>query len=166
MSTIKVDKLQGTSGSATGLTFSGANGTFGGTLAVTGVHTVGTNAVATSENGASTTSVVQGLAKFWIQHNDGASTADSFNAASTTDNGTGDYSHAFTNNMRAASNYANSGLALAINDKASFINGLSGDVEFAAASFRYQTGFVANTGGAQTNHDCNATSPIIHGDLA
>ena len=33
MSTIKVDKLQGTSGAVTGLTFSGANGTFGGTLA-------------------------------------------------------------------------------------------------------------------------------------
>jgi hypothetical protein len=37
----------------------------GGTLAVTGVHTVGTNAVATSDGGAATTSIVQGLAKGW-----------------------------------------------------------------------------------------------------
>jgi len=131
----------------------------------TGVTTAGSILV-TGEGNSTTTNLQQGLAKFWIQHNDGASVADSFNAGSTTDNGTGDYSHAFTNNMRAASNYALSGLALAINDKASFINGSSGNVEFAAASFRYQTGFVANTGGAQTNHDCSATSPVVHGDLA
>ena len=72
MSTIKVDKLQGTSGTSTALTLSGANSTVNGTLnvdgavtldstlAVTGVHTVGTNAVATSAGGAVTTSIVQG----------------------------------------------------------------------------------------------------------
>ena len=34
MSTIKVDKLQGTSGSDTAMTFSGANSTFNGVLTV------------------------------------------------------------------------------------------------------------------------------------
>ena len=107
MSTIKVDKLQGTSGSATGLTFSGANGTFGGTLAVTGVHTIGTNAVATSDGGAATTSIVQGLAKAWSRFN-GTGTAaidDSFNIASISDTGTGHYALNFTNNM-SNDNYA------------------------------------------------------------
>ena len=87
MSTIKVDKLQGTSGSATGLTFSGANGTFGGTLAVTGVHTIGTNAVATSDGGAVTTSIVQGLLKSWVQINQTGTQAiqGSFNVTSITD---------------------------------------------------------------------------------
>ena len=131
----------------------------------TGVTTAGSILV-TGEGNSTTTNLQQGLAKFWVQHNDGVAVADSFNQASTTDNGTGDYSHSFTNNMRASSNYAMSGLALAINDKASFINGNSGNVEFTASSFRYQTGYVANTSGAQTNHDCDATSPVVHGDLA
>ena len=59
MSEIKVDKLQGTSGSDTAITLSGANATVGGTLAVTGVHTIGTNAVYTSDAGAVTQNVVQ-----------------------------------------------------------------------------------------------------------
>ena len=127
---------------------------------------VGNTSTYVGEGGSGTQNTVQGLAKFWIQHNDGASVADSFNQASTTDNGTGDYSHSFTNNMRASSNYAMSGLALAVNDKATYINANSANVEFLASSFRYQTGYVPNTSGGQTNHDCNATSPVVHGDLA
>jgi hypothetical protein len=104
MSTIKVDKLQGTSGSATGLTFSGANGTFGGTLAVTGVHTVGTNAVATSDGGAVTTNIVQGLCKAWINYNTRTSTSisDSFSISSISDVGTGLTTINFTNAMANA----------------------------------------------------------------
>ena len=110
MSEIRVDKIQGTSGTATALTLSGANSTVNGTLnvdgavtldttlSVTGVHTVGTNAVATSDGGAATTSIVQGLAKAWINHNQ-ATVHDSFNVGSLTDNGTGDYGLNFTNNM-------------------------------------------------------------------
>ncbi len=67
MSTIKVDKLQGTSGTSTAITLSGANATVGGTLAVTGVHTIGTNAIYTSDGGAVTQNAVQGIAKCWFQ---------------------------------------------------------------------------------------------------
>jgi hypothetical protein len=63
MSEIRVNKIQGTSGTDTAITLSGANATIGGTFAVTGVHTIGTNAVATSDGGGTTTSIVQGLAK-------------------------------------------------------------------------------------------------------
>ena len=77
---------------ATFLTATAAEGvTLAGTLAVTGVHTVGTNAVATSEGGAVTTSVVQGLSKAWINFN-GTGTAaisDSYNMDSITDLATG-----------------------------------------------------------------------------
>ena len=66
MSEIRVNKIQGTSGTDTAITLSGANATIGGTLAVTGVHTIGTNAVATSDGGGATTSIVQGLAKMWF----------------------------------------------------------------------------------------------------
>ena len=77
MSEIRVDKIQGTSGTATAITLSGANSTVNGTLnvdgavtldttlAVTGVHTVGNNAVATSDGGSATMSIIQGLAKQW-----------------------------------------------------------------------------------------------------
>ena len=99
MSTIKVDKLQGTSGSATGLTFSGANGTFGGTLAVTGVHTVGNNAVATSEGGAVTISAIQGLNKQWATWAADQSIDDSFNTSGVADTATGKATVSFSTAM-------------------------------------------------------------------
>jgi hypothetical protein len=53
------------------------------------------------EGGTTTTSVQQGLAKSWIQFNGSGtiSTQDSFNRGGLTDNGTGDYTLTFTNNM-------------------------------------------------------------------
>ena len=54
-----------------------------------------------SDGGAATTSLQQGLGKFWSNW-DGESTVatrDSFNQSNLTDNGTGDYTTAFTNNM-------------------------------------------------------------------
>ena len=116
--------------------------------------------------GTNTTNLQQGLTKMWVQHNDGASVADSFNVGSTTDNGTGDYTHAFSNNMGAANAYSVAGMAQDVNSKNCQLNMMSSNAEYAAASFRYQTGFVANTSGAKTNHDCNGTSVQICGDLA
>jgi hypothetical protein len=86
------------------------NTAVGGTLAVTGVHTVGNNAVHTSDGGAVTQNLVQGLAKCWIQFNGTGSigTADSFNRGGLTDNGTGDYTVTYINNM-ANDDYAVSG---------------------------------------------------------
>ena len=131
----------------------------------TGVTTAGSIDV-TGEGNSTTTNLQQGLTKMWVQHNDGASVADSFNVGSTTDNGTGDYTHAFSNNMGAANAYTVAGMAQDVNSKNCQLNMMSSDAEYAAASFRYQTGFVANTSGAQTNHDCNGTSVQICGDLA
>lgn len=51
--------------------------------------------------GSATTDVTQGLAKSWTRHN-AASVSDSFNIASITDAGTGDYNPNFTNNMSSA----------------------------------------------------------------
>ena len=99
------------SADATFLTATSGEGvTLAGTLAVTGVHTIGTNAVATSDGGAATTSIVQGLAKAWIDFN-GTGTvaiADSFNITSITDNTTGDYSVTIANDMGNA-NYVHAG---------------------------------------------------------
>ena len=106
MSEIRVDKIQGTSGTDTAITLSGANATVGGTLAVTGVHTIGNNAVVTSEGGAVTSSLPQGQVKQWVRTSTASVTvADSFNTASVTDSGVGLYAPQFTTNM-GNTNYA------------------------------------------------------------
>ena len=81
------------SSDATFLTATSGEGvTLAGTLAVTGVHTVGNNAIYTSEGGAVTQNIAQGLVKTWINLNGTGTPAirDSFNCASITDTGTGD----------------------------------------------------------------------------
>ena len=87
---------------ATFLTATSAEGvTLAGTLAVTGVHTVGTNAVATSDGGATTTSIVQGLIKCFMDL-DGTGTIslnDSFNISSVADNATGTYTPSYSSNF-------------------------------------------------------------------
>ena len=96
------------SANATFLTATSAEGvTLAGTLAVTGVHTVGTNAIATSDGGAATTSIVQGLCKVWISlvQDSTHSINDSFNIGSIADNGAGETTCNYTNAM-GNSNYA------------------------------------------------------------
>tara|TARA_R100000995_G_C3392043_1_gene80943 strand:+ start:35 stop:529 length:495 start_codon:yes stop_codon:yes gene_type:complete len=91
------------SADATFLTATSSEGvTLAGTLAVTGVHTVGNNAIYTSDGGAVTKNLVHSLVKCWIRFAGGAGTPvinDSHNIASITDNGTGDHDCNFTSNM-------------------------------------------------------------------
>ena len=93
---------------ATFLTATSAEGvTLAGTLAVTGVHTVGNNAVATSEGGAVTTNIAQGLIKSWT-HADCTGTVgieDSLNTTSLTEHANGVIQFTRVNNM-ANVNYA------------------------------------------------------------
>ena len=49
--------------------------------------------------GTNTTNLQQGLAKAWLQATSAAALSDSFNIASTTDDGVGTYSYTLTNNM-------------------------------------------------------------------
>jgi|5B_taG_2_1085324.scaffolds.fasta_scaffold09452_8 hypothetical protein len=60
---------------------------------------VANNAVAVAEGGGATTNVVQGLTKAFIIAESNAEDIGSLNIASTTDNGTGDYTYTYTNNM-------------------------------------------------------------------
>jgi hypothetical protein len=63
------------------------------------------------EGGTNTTNLQQGLIKQWVNldgTSSGAAERDSFNTASTTDNGSGDYSASFTTSM-ANTNYGNAG---------------------------------------------------------
>jgi len=52
-----------------------------------------------SDGGAKTQNTVQSLTKMWVAAETDAQPFDSFNTASGTDNGTGDYTYAFTNVM-------------------------------------------------------------------
>ena len=67
----------------------------------TGKTTAGSISV-TGEGNSTTTNLQQGLAKLWHQTNASSgtpSTQDSFNMGSITDNGVGNFTFAFTNNM-------------------------------------------------------------------
>ena len=101
MSNLLVQNIKHTNNTTAQTIDSSGGVSIAGTLAVTGVHTVGNNALYTSDAGAVTQNLVQGLLKAWSKV-DGTGTAtvnDSFNVSGITDNGTGDYTLAMSNAM-------------------------------------------------------------------
>jgi hypothetical protein len=101
MSNLLVQNIKHTNNTTAATVSSSGGVAVAGTLAVTGVHTVGNNALYTSDAGAVTQNLVQGLLKAWSKV-DGESTAtvnDSFNISGITDNSTGNYTLAMTNAM-------------------------------------------------------------------
>jgi len=144
---------------ATFLTATSSEGvTLAGTLTVTGVHTIGTNAVATSDGGGATTSVVQGLAKMWFYKvTDGSSLADSFNASSVTDTGTGDFSVVFSNNMNNANYGTGKGSTVAYDGQTSASGEQLAGIEATSLRIKmYQNGGISDA----------VCLGSIHGDLA
>ena len=71
---------------------------------LTGVSTAGSIAV-TAEGNSTTTNLQQGLCKAWGDGRDAAVLSESFNISSGTDNGTGDYTYAFSNSLSSV-NYS------------------------------------------------------------
>ena len=101
MSNLLVQNIKHTNNTTAATVSSSGGVAVAGTLAVTGVHTVGNNALYTSDAGAVTQNLVQGLLKAWSKV-DGESTAsinDSFNISGLTDNGTGNYTLTMANAM-------------------------------------------------------------------
>ena len=70
-----------------------------------------TSVTVNSEGGAVTTNLQQGLAKLWCNWAGSATVNDSFNTASITDNGTGNFS-VNTTNALANVNYCRAGFAV------------------------------------------------------
>ena len=167
MSEIKVDKLQGTSGSDTAITLSGANATVGGTLAVTGVHTVGNNAIYTSDAGGVTQNLDQGLAKsFILQENRGSfTTHDSFNVSSTNDYATGTIQPIFTNPFNNDDYIATGGFAAGIYNGSCMVPHASGnDDAYNHSTTDFYCYIRGNTNSGAD--DCERIPITIHGDLA
>ena len=100
---------------------------------ITGVTTAG-SVVVTGEAGSTTTHFQQGLTKVW--HNfDGESTVatrDSYNVSGLTDNGTGDYTSAFTNNM-VNNDYSS---AVGADSASGHLGLIYSDAQTATSSFR------------------------------
>ena len=154
MSTLKVDKLQGTSGSATALTLNGAASTFNG------VHTVGNNAIYTSDGGAVTQNLVQGLAKAWFNVNQTGTQAfrDNFNFSSITDVVLGGTKLAFTNPF-SSEGYAAGNMAKPADAGGYAILRMSEPVSTTEFQF---LGEDSN----DTNTDCHTATGMMTGDLA
>jgi len=78
------------------------------TNTLTGTTSAG-SIVVTGEGGSTTTNLQQGLCKTWcVWVGDGSAISDSLNTASLTDNATGDFTIAHSNDM-ASANYHHSG---------------------------------------------------------
>jgi hypothetical protein len=143
------------------------------TNTLTGTSTAGSIAV-TGEGNSTTTNLQQGLCKVWAEFggtSDGNSTItlnDSFNVTSLTDNGTGDYTFAYTNNM-ASINYVFVGSGQyetgAVGSLIS-VNTKSGDANNrGTSSVRTACKYMTPTGGP-TDYDYAQQQFAEQGDLA
>ena len=120
------------------------------------------NITITSEGGAATQSLQQGLTKFWIKINTGSFTvADSLNNSSNTDDGSGLATLSFTNSM----NNANYNFQVSRNGNTGSTNG------FIAESTSESTSSISTTtkyidSSSVNLGDASALSVSIRGDLA
>jgi hypothetical protein len=125
-----------------------------------------TGTAVTSEGGAVTTNIAQGLAKAWISFNGGVATPvaiDSFGTSTLTDNATGDYSQTLTSAMGNA-NYVHTGSA-GVNDG----SGNAGSLRsYGYNTARTQSTTVYNMNNTYGNNNAiNAyVVSMVHGDLA
>ena len=181
MSTIKVDTLQTRAGSTAAVTGAGSlkvDNLRGNTAAASitlgdGSNTLGALSTAgavtiTGEGGTVTTNLQQGLAKAWVNTNATSTAAirDSFNVASMTDNGTGDQTHAWTNDF-SNDDYSFGGFCSYTGSRvAVWGDDTAGGYAFAAGSLQMKTSYVAGTDGTGTPFDCLDNHQNIHGDLA
>ena len=109
----------------------------------------------------------QSAAKAWLNLNvETFGARDSFNVASTTDNGTGDSTMTFSSAM-SNDDYACSGLA-AYPGSRLYVHGSEQSLStpFATTAYRMVTSFVSGTNGEGTRDNPQHDHRVIHGDLA
>tara|TARA_R100001440_G_scaffold73477_1_gene98107 strand:+ start:696 stop:1082 length:387 start_codon:yes stop_codon:yes gene_type:complete len=111
-----------------------------------------------------TTFVTNGSAKAWAMADMDGDDAieDSFNFASVTDNGTGDYEFNFTNSMSSAS-YAKSGNN---GNKAKRTDSVTINRPAVSTSSAYKFTSLFATSSSEGAYDADDISAVIHGDLA
>tara|TARA_B100001287_G_scaffold60822_1_gene48869 strand:+ start:18632 stop:19027 length:396 start_codon:yes stop_codon:yes gene_type:complete len=118
-----------------------------------------------SEGGSATTNLAQGLAKAWADYSGSGTTfTDSFNCASATDNGTGDYTITITNDM-ASGNFSLTGnLGASQAGDEHTLTFLSTDTS--AGSRRIFSSTNYEPGSANGTPRDNIVNAVFHGDLA
>ena len=121
---------------------------------------------AAGNNSVATSFVANGSAKAWLNYSGSGTTfRDSFNMASAIDNGTGDYTHAFTSNMGNV-NYAIGTYAASSQTSTDLANRITGGSIKAAASHRQRYGYINATNGGIAAYDAVAADILFNGDLA
>ena len=118
---------------------------------------------ASGNNSIATSVLFNGSAKAWVKHSDAAALEDSYNIASGTDNGTGDYTFAFTSNMTNAE-YALSGCCLNASGNVAVVSWNPPEDEQTTSQLTVEQGYTIASG-SYSNFDQNG-SGSIHGDLA
>ena len=141
------------------------------TLGNTPIVSASANSLTIKGEGSNQTNVQQGLCKAWMSMNGSSTIAlhDSFNNASITDNGSGDYTQAFTNSM-SNDDYSLVGAVRA--QSTAYLNGLmightnSGDKSafLSTANIRVTTNYAHHASGAR--EDRSIVNTQITGDLA
>ena len=134
------------------------------TNTLTGTSTAGSIAV-TGEGNSTTTNLQQGLVKAWINlGTSSATTRDSFNHSSVTDNGTGDFSPVMTNamaNINYSQNASMSRQSDANCDSINTNNSTGNDVDPTTTTYRFGA-LNFGTGGV----DVTYVNFQVAGDLA
>jgi len=107
----------------------------------------------TSEGGAVTTDVTQGLAKAWCRGGTDAGVSDSLNVLSSTDNGTGNYTYSFSSSLSNTTYVSNTAAA-------------TGNDRNATSNSTIASSFVLEVFDQAGNNTDSANLSTIHGDLA
>ena len=114
----------------------------------------------TSEGGAATQSLQQGLIKHFVNMNAGTTINDSFNTASITDNGTGDHASTMTNAMSNI-NYVVTGSNIGSPSANSGEIAISAQHAHTTTKYEFKT---RNNNGSYYDNDINGLH--LSGDLA
>ena len=130
---------------------------------LTGTSTAG-SIVVTGEGNSTTTNLQQGLAKCWVNFNGGGTAAigDSLNAASITDQGTGNYKFTFTSNM-GNTDFCATGTAKETDSTAAVNNNGTGAMCHSHSASTIE--FISSSPDGNTR-DCTIAGLDIKGDLA
>ena len=141
MSTIVTDTITGKSTATTV------------TIGSTPVVSTSANSMTIRGEGSNQTSIQQGLLKAWV-HAHEHDAQDSFNIASQTDTGTGDYTFTYTNDFSSVSYCAAASNQSTRNGQGLYVG------NFATGSFRINP---SNSSGSSTDYN---TTTMLSGDLS
>ena len=157
VSTLKLTKIQIPNSDSDVISLNASTGN------ITLNKTLGGTSITVQGEGTDTTNLQQGLQKQWIDFNGSSTVAivDSFNSASISDEGTGDYRVNLTNAMRAQEGCINTGIGQNRDGASPTDNDLF--INFASSSQILMKSRDSNQG---SDEDSEMICTSVNGDLA